>query len=47
MGDTKGKKEKAKEQKQNEARHAKVEQQRRDKQYPQTTPKTGQPGAGR
>ena len=35
MGDTKGKKEKAKEQKQNQAKHAKIEQIKHDKKYPQ------------
>ena len=46
MGDTKGKKEKAKEKKQNEARHAKAEQLKHDKQFPQTAQTRGQPGAG-
>ena len=36
MGDTKGKKEKAKEQKQNQAKHAKVEQIKHDKKFPKT-----------
>lgn len=37
MGDTKGKKEKAKEQKQNDARHAQAEKQKHDRQHPAQT----------
>ena len=36
MGDTKGKKEKAKDQKQNAAKQAKVQQQKQAKQHPKT-----------
>ncbi len=47
MGDAKGKKQKAKAQKQDEARHAKADKQRHDKLFPQTNPSRGQPSVGR